>query len=287
MSTNPFARTPQSAGANTSKFSESAPPGQFRLPSRLSDDGTKKIPFGRLFGVELRKLYDTRAGKWLLGSTVLISAIILVLECTGDDAKQPVFNHFLMATMLGLRFILPVVGILTVTSEWSQRTGLVTFSLEPRRGRVILAKWAAALLVTFFVVAITMGLAVLAASFMAHHYHTSVDWNYGPARIAKYFLIWFAMTSMGIAFGLVLQNTPAAICGFLILPILYSIVTNAAHFLVKFGEWTDPNDTLGNLVTDPVPSNAWPKAAVAMALWLVVPMALGFRRLTTGELKSS
>ena len=32
--------------------------------------GTKGIPFGRLFTVELRKSADTRAGRWLIGVTV-------------------------------------------------------------------------------------------------------------------------------------------------------------------------------------------------------------------------
>ena len=36
--------------------------------------------------------------------------------------------------------ILPLIAILAVTSEWSQRTGLTTFTLVPHRGRIIAAK---------------------------------------------------------------------------------------------------------------------------------------------------
>ena len=36
--------------------------------------------------------------------------------------------------------ILPMIAILSVTSEWSQRSGLTTFTLVPHRGRVIGAK---------------------------------------------------------------------------------------------------------------------------------------------------
>ena len=36
--------------------------------------------------------------------------------------------------------LLPVVGILLVSSEWSQRTAQVSFTLVPRRPRVIAAK---------------------------------------------------------------------------------------------------------------------------------------------------
>ena len=45
-----------------------------------------------------------------------------------------------------LGYFLPVLLILMVTSEWSQRTGLTTFTLEPHRGRVVGAKFVAGLI---------------------------------------------------------------------------------------------------------------------------------------------
>ena len=39
-----------------------------------------------------------------------------------------------------MAILLPVVAILSVTSEWSQRTGLITFTLVPHRGQIILAQ---------------------------------------------------------------------------------------------------------------------------------------------------
>jgi hypothetical protein len=44
------------------------------------------------------------------------------------------------------------VGILTVSSEWSQRTGLLTFTLEPNRKRVLLAKLSATLVLGVLVI---------------------------------------------------------------------------------------------------------------------------------------
>ena len=43
--------------------------------------------------------------------------------------------------MLG--YFLPILIIMLVTSEASQRNGLVTFTLEPRRSRVVVAKFIA------------------------------------------------------------------------------------------------------------------------------------------------
>ena len=56
-------------------------------------------------------------------------------------------------------FLLPILAIMLVTSEWSQRTALVTFTLEPRRSRVVLAKLVVAQLFTVLtlVVAFVVG----------------------------------------------------------------------------------------------------------------------------------
>ena len=39
-----------------------------------------------------------------------------------------------------------------VTSEWSQRTAMTTFTLEPRRMRIVLAKMLAGVALTAFVI---------------------------------------------------------------------------------------------------------------------------------------
>jgi len=69
----------------------------------------------------------------------------------------------------GLSILLPVVSILTLTSEWSQRTVLTTFTQEPRRIRVINAKVAVSLLLAaagavFGALVTLAGLGVAAAS---------------------------------------------------------------------------------------------------------------------------
>lgn len=39
-----------------------------------------------------------------------------------------------------LSIVLPVIAALSLTSEWTQRTGLTTFSLVPHRRQIVLAK---------------------------------------------------------------------------------------------------------------------------------------------------
>ncbi len=112
------------------------------VPATLDVSGTASIPFQRLVRVELRKSADTRAGRWLIGITFgltliadLLIAIILALK---DEAVM--YGDLVAGAAFGSSLLLPVLGIMLVTSEWSQRTAMTTFALEPRRTRVVLAK---------------------------------------------------------------------------------------------------------------------------------------------------
>ena len=103
----------------------------------------------RLARVELRKLVDTRAGLWLLVLSVVsaVAAAGLWLSLSLDDPQLPWYGPVSLVSA-PVTVLLPVVAILAFTQEWSQRTSLTTFTLEPRRGRVIGAKLLAIALVT-------------------------------------------------------------------------------------------------------------------------------------------
>ena len=73
-----------------------------------------------------------------------------------DD--QLTYGTFAAAFGIPMAVILPIVAMLSVTSEWSQRSGLTTFTLVPHRGRVILAK--AVVSVVVGVVSVLLALAV-------------------------------------------------------------------------------------------------------------------------------
>ena len=93
-----------------------------------------------LTAVELRKMFDTRSGFWLMASIVisaLIATIALIVFAPDDELTYASFGKAIAYPML---VILPMIALLSVTSEWSQRSGLTTFTLIPHRGRVITAK---------------------------------------------------------------------------------------------------------------------------------------------------
>ena len=96
-------------------------------------------------------MVDTRAGLWLLISIAALTALALIIQlCRGRSPRTRRLLQRLRrrARTSRMGFLLPVLGIMLVTSEWSQRTAMVTFALEPSRSRGDpAAKLVAALLV--------------------------------------------------------------------------------------------------------------------------------------------
>src|SRR5687768_12768890 len=98
------------------------------------------IPMTRLLKVELRKMFDTRAGFWLMASVGILSVLAtaaVILWAPDSAISQETFST---AIGMPLSVILPIIALLSITAEYSQRTGLTTYTLVPWRGRVITAK---------------------------------------------------------------------------------------------------------------------------------------------------
>ena len=84
---------------------------------------------GRLVAVELRKMVNTRAGFWLQIATVAITVLAVIVRSVVGDAADHTFAAILNVGVKPAAVLLPIAGILLVTSEWSQRTGMITFAL--------------------------------------------------------------------------------------------------------------------------------------------------------------
>lgn len=291
MSTNPFAApTPGAPGPDPAAQQPVSPASQqhsgARLPSRLPDKGhTTPIGFGRLVSVELRKQLDTRAGKWLMGIT--LGLIILISALVAWSNRDHVsFYDLIGAAVVPMNYLVPILGIMAVTSEWSQRTGLVTFTLEPRRARVALAKLVSAAILALVATVMAFVSAALFTAIAGAIGSGSPNWH---LEANGYWTIPLGMmleAAMGVAFGLMLQNTPAAICAFLFIPIAVSMLS-LVSWARKAMEWIDTSRAYQPLWDGTVHGSQWGKAAVATVLWLVVPMVIGFVRLNKREVKSA
>lgn len=253
---------------------------------------TAPTPFLRLVRVELRKAYDTRAGLWLLISTAILTAIVMVIQLavgiTQDDVLLS-YNSFLTSTNFSIALLLPVIGIMLLTSEWSQRTAMVSFSLEPRRPRVIVAKLVVGLGLAVVAVAIALVLATICNALYGALSDDPTSWNASVAHTAGFVLLQVVGMLSGFAFAALLLNTPAAIVIYMVysfvLPGLFQLGAQLMDWFDKIRPWIDFNYAQGPLVDATMTSKDWAYFAVSGFIWLVVPFAIGFWRVLRAEVK--
>src|SRR5829696_8029635 len=85
-------------------------------------------------------MFDTRSGLWLMASIVIAALLSTVATILFVADSELTYYTFAEAIGFPMTVILPMIAVLAITGEWSQRSGLTTFTLVPRRNRVILAK---------------------------------------------------------------------------------------------------------------------------------------------------
>lgn len=261
-----------------------APPANTRLTMDVS--GTKPIPFSRLVAVELRKTADTRAGRWLLGAIVGVTALFMVIFYFAASDADRSFGNFIGISSTPQGFVLPVLGILLVTSEWSQRTAMVTFALAPSRGAVIAAKTVAALILGLgaYVAAIVIGAIATVLS--------GTEGGFADLQLGL-FLVFLAIqlftVLQGLAYGLIFLNTPAAIVVFFVLPIASSIVFSVVSALQDIAPWIDlgtaqsPLFQFGGDVS--LTGEQYGQLATSTVIWIIIPFVVGLWRVMRAEVK--
>lgn len=244
---------------------------------------TTRVPVTRLIKVELRKMVDTRAGLWLVIAVVAITALITLIFMLNATKDERTFIDFMgvMATPQG--FLLPVLGILLVTQEWGQRTGMVTFALEPNRTKVIAAKVLAALI--FGVLAVLVAVAFAALGTVVSGGPEA--WaGIGADDFAKFALLQLTGVLQGLAFGLIFLNSAAAIVTYFVLPVAFSIVASLWSALNDIAVWVDLATSQQPLFAgENLSGEQWAQLGTGLLIWVVLPFLAGLIRVLRAELK--
>ncbi len=230
---------------------------------------------GRLFDVELRKTVDTRAGRLMIATVLLLASAIATwasLRTWGGADNQLLFGDVLRAVTLPVTLLLPVVGVLAMTSEWSQRTALTTFTLSPKRTRVLLCKVGAALLLSITVTAIAVVLTFAGVSIAASHSGVHAGYAGMGASISSIFIAVCLSTLMGAAFGALLSITPAALVAYFAAPLIWSQVGEA--LFKSASKWLDITNAIGNISSRQL-HGVWPQTLSSIAVWIIIPLIAG------------
>lgn len=248
------------------------------------------IPLTRLVTVELRKLVDTRAGFWLSASIGVFSVVVAVsmLIALRDDPAQLSFGNFFGNMNIPLAIILPVMAILLVTSEWSQRTSLTTFTMEPRRERIVAAKLITALIAAIAAVGIALITAAIATPIARLALGAPAGtWEMPTGGIFNAFVVQLFGLLLGFGFAALLRNTPAAIVAYFALPTLLTLASELVPwFRNNLGEWVDSGLTLQPFYGDIIPDGGeWARFAVTSLVWIGIPLVFGIRGILRSEVK--
>jgi hypothetical protein len=243
----------------------------------------------RLVAVELRKYVDTRAGFWLLVGVAIAAVMVtgtVLLWATPEEFTQATFTS---AINIPTAVILPIIAVLSVTAEWTHRTGLTTFVLVPQRARVLVAKAIAATVtgVAATIVALTVGaVGNVLGTRLTHH---PTVWNQKAADVAAYTVVNVVVMLVGLTIGALVRNSAGGVITYFVyafvLPGLLMLLATHQHWFAQVQPWLDPDHAQKVLLAAPDEGAHWAHFAVTGAVWLLLPTLIGVRNVLRSEVK--
>jgi ABC-type transport system involved in multi-copper enzyme maturation permease subunit len=247
------------------------------------------IPLARITATELRKMLDTRSGFWTVASIALVSVFTTGMVILFADRADLTYRTFAAAISVPMGLILPIIAILSVTAEWSQRSGLTTFTLVPHRWRIIAGKLLASVLVA--VLATPVAFVIGAAGNVAGSAVAGVDpvWDLPAADLLTIGLANVLGMLVGFMLGVVVRGSAGALVSYFLyqflLPTLALVLAAKQAWFHDLQPWVDFDFATGALLEGSVTAQQWVHLGVTGLIWLVVPMAVGLRLVVRAEVK--
>jgi hypothetical protein len=248
------------------------------------------VPLLRLIGVELRKSVDTLAGRWMLISIAILTLLVDLVAVAASNAMN--VDLRLSALLWSQKNVmLPIVAamaILLATSEWTQRTAMVSFTLVPDRWKTLVAKSIVALVLGICAYLLSLAIGGLLTIAGGH-------WDMSFVELMPRFITWVVFLAQGLALGFLFLNSAAAIVTFYTVFVLGTFIlspvllyaSTKSDFMEAIWPWVD----LYRATFLTYHSNGWPSGelwaqlASAAAIWVGLPLAIGAWRVLHAEVK--
>jgi ABC-2 type transport system permease protein len=249
----------------------------------------KSIPMSRLTAIELRKMFDTRSGFWLMtsiGITALLATGAVIIFAPDSEVT---FNNFAAAIGIPMTIILPMIAILSVTGEWSQRSGLTTFTLVPHRSRVIQAKAIAAVSVGVVSMLLAFSIGALGNLVGTTIRGTDLVWDLTMENLVYIMFANVLGLLMGFMLGVLIRNSPGAIVGYFIysfvLPTIFGLLAASQDWFKDIQGWVDFQFSSSQLFDGALTGEQWAHLGVSGLIWLILPMTVGVWLVLRSEVK--
>lgn len=178
-----------------------------------------------LLHAELLKLRTTRTTAGLLLATLALVALTVAVNvpAVGDEnAPLSLDDPGLLADAVGVSFGVPLVlvvlfGTLAFTQEFRYGTVTSTYLGEPRRKRVLVAKWMSLALASVVITAATLALSVALGIALIRSRDGDVTLaGHFWGVVASGFVVMAAYGLIGVAIGALVRNQIAAVVGVLV-----------------------------------------------------------------------
>ena len=203
--------------------------------------------------------------------------------------EELTYSTFTLAIGYPMSVILPLIAILSVTAEWSQRSGLTTFTLVPHRGRVVLAKAIGLVTVTALAMPVAFAIGALGNLTGSAIHGTDAVWDQSLSDVLYFFLANTLLLLVGFMLGVLIRASTAAIVTYFIYafvaPTLLTFLAVGQDWFRDLQPWVDPNYSQDALFNGGFGAEQWTQLAVTSAVWLVLPLAVGIVTLLRSEVK--
>jgi hypothetical protein len=185
--------------------------------------------------------------------------------------------------------VLPMIAILAITGEWSQRTGLTTFTLVPHRHRVLLAKTIASVVVGIAAMLFALAVGVVGNLIGTAIAGTDLVWDVSVAEGVNIILGSLLCLLTGTMLGMLFRSSAGALVAYfvlaLILPTLAGYLATTQQGFVDVQPWVDANYARSFLFEGTPTGEQWAQVGVTVALWLVLPAVVALRAVMRSEVK--
>ncbi|MFV0307456.1 MAG: hypothetical protein ACK5OX_06910 [Desertimonas sp.] len=228
--------------------------------------------------------FRTLTSSWVMvGLALGIPLIIVVLTSSFADGyiRSDDMAVLIAGTGVVSALLLGTVGILSITSEFGTNTIRPTFAALPDRWRPLLAKPAVQVTVTVVVMATIVVLGWIGGSAIADGDQSLGDDGVGAVLVGILVLA-VLLTVGGYGLGLLVRNTPVAICILLLWPLLVEGILAGLFDVAGWDglvRWLPYQAGFNLIEVDPspdrlgrVPGGLW------FGLWVVVLAGLGMWR---------
>ena len=249
----------------------------------------QRVPLARIVNVELRKMFDTRSGFWLMASIVITALLTTIGVVAFAPDSELTYYTFARAIGFPMTVVLPMIAILSITGEWSQRSGLTSFTLVPHRNRIVAAKVisSVAVAVASMLFAFTVGaLGAIVGTAIAG---TDMVWDVSLAEGFNIVLGSLLCLLTGTMLGMLMRSSAAALVAYFVyaflLPTVSGLLAASQERFRELQPWVDLNFAQSALFEGTLTGTQWAHVAVTATVWLVLPALLGLRLVMRSEVK--